>query len=73
MKFKCTLSGCVYTFTSPLDIASMLKSTDYTVVVDEVIEPVKAGPVLTTIAPVSPVKASPDKPLPTPLAAKAAV
>lgn len=73
MKFKCNISGCVYTFDSPLDIASMLKSTDYTVVTDEVVEPTKAPVVPATIVQASPVKAGPDKPLPVAPVAKAAV
>lgn len=59
MKFKCNITGCVYTFTEPLDIKAMKMSLDYTVVEDSP-EPVPVKP--TTLAPVSPKQAGPDKP-----------
>lgn len=62
MKFKCNTSGCVYSFEAPLDIASMLKSQDYTPVPDAPAPEAVKEPA--TIVPVAPVKPGPNKPLP---------
>ena len=76
MKFKCNISGCVYTFSEPLDIKAMSASADYTVVSDEVVQevvpaPDENGPA--TIAVVAPKPPAPDKPAPTAKAAAKAV
>ena len=70
MKFKCNITGCVYTFTEPLDITAMKMSQDYTTVEDT---PELAPVEPPTIAPVKPVVASPNKPLPTPTVASKAI
>jgi hypothetical protein len=70
MKFKCNITGCVYTFTEPLDIKAMKMSQDYTVV-EDVPEPDPVKPA--TVVPVKPTVVAPDKPLPVPTVAPKAV
>ena len=61
MKFKCLISGCIYSFESDLDIAAMRKSLDY----EEVpVEPVQPPVESTTVVPVALIKPAPAKPLP---------
>lgn len=65
MKFKCNISGCVYTFESALDIKAMLQSPDYTVVEDTPgVVPAKTLVKPTTVVQVKPVEPAPGKPLP---------
>lgn len=61
MKFKCLLSGCIYSFESDLDIAAMRKSLDY----EEVpVEPAQPPVEPATVAPAALIKPAPAKPLP---------
>lgn len=71
MKFKCILSGCVYSFTSELDIKSMQNSKDYIQVPDEPLPKIPTVP--TTIVQASPKPVAPSKPTPVAPAAPKAI